>query len=170
MLANSVAGGDVRRLASIDSVLSPSSTSVSGSASFSSGPLRALLSFRLSDLLFLSLGCCALLVSVGQQGEWRLQRHAVISHTVVPFPSTSSADSSVPLTSSLGSLSASLPPLPQPIVADLDGNNRNGQSAIDFQLAGTTPCSTPMIPPSADIHSLPGAAVRCVLVRVGGVQ
>ena len=120
------AGSDVRRSALIDPHLIsvPSTTAtfaphaantaiaLPANSTSTPGPLRALLSFRVSDLLFLSLGCCALLLSLGQQGEWRLQRHTVISHIA--------ASSSASLPSAIRA---------QPIVADLDGDARNGQLA-----------------------------------------
>ena len=116
MLASGSAAtaGDGRRSAAVDSSAS--------SVSLSVGPLRALLSFRLSDLLFLSLGCCALLASLGRQGEWRLQQHSVIAHSV--GLSSSSEPPSSSFAASIGPR-----PRPQPLVADLDGDNTNGTPA-----------------------------------------
>ena len=125
MLADGSATGGARRQPSVDSLLG-SAVSSSPSSSSSSGPLRALLSYRLSDLLFLSLGCCALLLSLGREGEWRLQLHAAIPHSIAL--SAASLSSLVPPATSESVLVAtSSLPLPQPVVADLDGDRRNGQ-------------------------------------------
>ncbi len=105
LLTESVSAGGARRLGS------PDSSPAAAAPPSSSTPLRALLSFRLSDLLFLALGCFALLASLGQQGEWRLERLATIAHSHAPSPASSAA----PLL---------LPPL---AVVDIDGDSRNGQ-------------------------------------------
>ena len=114
--AGSAAAGDGRRAALLDSSPAPA-VSLS-----SSGPLRALLSFRLSDLLFLALGCAALLASLDRQGEWRLQRHALIAHsmaaaTAEPFALPFAEPAASSQTASLR---------PEPLVADLDGDAHNG--------------------------------------------
>ena len=70
-----------------------------------------MLSYRLSDLLFLLLGCCALLYSLREGGDWEL-RHALHIPAAAQRSQPESRAEQLTLA---------------PLITDLDGDGVNGQ-------------------------------------------